>query len=186
VAVTSALVASPTVGNQPAPTDRDLRVEDIGEDLAPQPAHGASTRGADLGRRRHAGLDHQVQAVAQAEGDPLEHGPGHVAPVVGEGETDECAAGQRVGVRAAFAGEIGKEAEARAPGWDLGGERDQVAEVDTGRQRVTEPAQASGRREHHRHEVPAAGNRVAEGVHPPVRLEDRAVRGGEDHARGPE
>ena len=41
-----------------------------------------AARRADLGGRRHPGRDHQVQPVAQAEGDALEDRPGQVPPVV--------------------------------------------------------------------------------------------------------
>ena len=62
------------------------------------------------------GGDHQVEAVAQAERDALEHRPGQVAPVVAERQPDERAARQRVGVRAALAGEVGQEQQPVAAG----------------------------------------------------------------------
>ena len=54
------------------------------------------------------------------------------------------------------------------------------------RDRVPEPAQAARRREHHRHHVPPARDRVAEGVDAALRLEERAVGGREHHAGRPQ
>ena len=169
-----------TLGNQPAPTaassagavgralgrvdGRDLRAEDVGQDLAPERAGRAAARGADLVGRGHPGRDHEVESVAQPEGDALEHRPRQVAPIVAERQADERAAGQRVRVRAALARQVRQEEQAVAAGGDLGRRRDELVELDARRQRVAEPAQAAGRRQHHRHHVPAPGDRVAEGV----------------------
>ena len=73
--------------------------------------------------RGHAGLDHEVEPVAQAEGDALEHRPGQVPPVVPERQPDERAAGQRVGMRAALAGQVGQEEQAVAAGGHVRGRR---------------------------------------------------------------
>ena len=123
------------------------------------------------------GRDHQVEPVAQPEGDSLEHGPGQVAPIVAEGQADERAPGERIGMRAALAGEVRQEeqpvAARRRPSPAA---VDEVAELDARRERVAEPAQAAGGREHHRHEVPAAGHGVAERVDAAVRLVQTAGR----------
>ena len=111
---------------------------------------------------RHAGLDHEVQPVAQAEGDALEHGPGHVPTIVPERQADERAPRQRVGMRAALAGQVGQEEQAVGTGRDVGGRGDEVRERLAGGERVAEPAQAAGRGQHHRHQVPAIRDRVAE------------------------
>ena len=79
--------------------------------------------------RGHPGGEHQVEAVAQPEGDALQDGPGQVAPVVAEGQADERAAGQRVRVRAALARQVRQEEQAVAAGRDLGGRRGEVAEL---------------------------------------------------------
>ena len=59
-------------------------------------------------------VDHQVEPVAQPERHALEHGPRQVPPVVADRQPDERAARQRVGVRAALAGEVGQEQQAVA------------------------------------------------------------------------
>ena len=79
-------------------------------------------------RRRHPGLDHEVQPVAQAERHALEDRPRQVAPVVGEGQADERAARERIGVRRALAGEVGEEEEPVAPGAAPRRRADQVVE----------------------------------------------------------
>ena len=66
------------------------------------------TRGPGVGAGM-PGADHQVEPVAQPEGDALEDGARQVAPVVGERQADERAARQRIRVRAALAAEVGKE-----------------------------------------------------------------------------
>ena len=121
--------------------------------------------------------DHQVEAVAQPEGDALQHGAGQVAPVVADGQADERAPGQRVGVRAALAGQVGQEEQpvaARPATSPAAAARSPKS--TSGRERVAEPAQAAGRREHHRHQVPAARDGVAERVHPARRLDAAARR----------
>ena len=92
--------AASTVGNQPAPTAarsagavgralgradrRDLGLEDVGEDLAPERARVPPPEARIWPGARHPGRDHQVEPVAQAEGHALEDRPGEVAPVVAE------------------------------------------------------------------------------------------------------
>ena len=87
-------VAFATVSYQPAPDGRqergavrralrrldrgDLRVQDIGEDAAPDRAGRPATGRADRRRVRDARVDHQVEAVPEAERDALEHRPGEV------------------------------------------------------------------------------------------------------------
>ena len=137
--------------------------------------------------RGHAGLDHQVQPVAEAEGDALEHRPGHVPPIVPEGQADERAPRQRVGMRAPLAGQVGQEEQARRqPAGTSAAEATRSANDGVGGERVAEPAQAAGRGQHHRHQVPATRDRVAERVDAPARLEQRPVGRGEDDARRPE
>ena len=80
----------------------------------------------------------------------------------------------------------GRKNRPSVAGRDAAGGLDERAEVLPGRQGVAEPAQAPGRREHHRHHVPPTGHGVAEGVDDPARVGQRAVRRGEDDAGGPE
>ena len=130
------------------------------------------------------GRDHQVQPVAQPEGDALEHGPGQVAPVVAQRQPDERAAGQRVRVRAALAGQVGQEQQAVAAGRHVRRRGDEVPELDA-------RARAASRNQRR---LPAAdsitdircqrsGHRVAERVDPTPRLEERAVGRREHDAR---
>ena len=168
---------------------RDLGAEDVGEDLAPQRARRAAARREHPGRHRHAGGDHEVEPVPESERDALDDRPGEMAPVVGEREADERAAGERVRVRAALAREVRQEQQAVAARWRA---RRTVATVDerverhAGRDRVPEPAEAARGREHHRHQVPLAGDGVAERVDPALGLDDRPVRRREHDARRPE
>ena len=70
-------------------------------------------------------------------------------------QADERAAGQRVRVGAAFPGQVRQEEQAVAAGRDVAGRGGEVAERHAGRERVAEPAEAAGGRQHHRHQVPA-------------------------------
>ena len=98
------------------PDGRDLRVEDVREDLAPERAGRAAAGRPDLARGGDAGIDHQVQPVPQPERHALEDGPGEVRPLVADRQPDERAAGQRIRVGAALAGEVGEEQQAVAAG----------------------------------------------------------------------
>ena len=91
-------------------------------------------------------------------------------------QPDECAAGEWIRVGRPLAAEVGEEQQPLTAGRDTGGRRDEVVVRDAGRDRVAQPAQAPGRRQHHAHQVPPAGDRMAEGVEPAVRLDDRGVR----------
>ena len=62
------------------------------------------------------GRGHEVEAVAEAEGDALEDRPRHVPPVVADGQADERAARQRIRVRAALAGQVRQEEQPVAAG----------------------------------------------------------------------
>ena len=99
---------------------------------------------------------------------------------------DERAAGERVGVRAALARQVGQEQQPVAAGRGLRRLVDQLAERHARRHGVAEPAQAAGGREHHRHHVPAIRHGVAEGVDPARGLEQRLVGRREHHARRPQ
>ena len=130
---TTASAAASTVGNQPAPTAassagavrralggadrRDLGLQHVGEDLAPQRAGGAAARGADLGRRRHPGGRSSGRGRRAARtprprgrrGSRCRRSWASVRP-------DERAAGERVGVRAALARQVGQEQQPVAAG----------------------------------------------------------------------
>ncbi len=165
---------------------RDLRAQHIGQDLAPQRAGNSAARCPDLRRRRDPGRDHQIEAVAEAECNALENGARHVPPVVVHRQPDEGAAGEWIGVRASLAGEVRQKQQPVAAGRDRGGGGNEIAERDVRRQRIAEPPQAAGRRQHHRHHVPATRDRVAERVDAAVRVEGRRFCGREHDARRPE
>ena len=61
---------------------------------------------------RDAQLGDQIQAVAQAEGDALEHGADQRRSVVAQAQPDERATGVGVGMGRALAGQIGQEGQA--------------------------------------------------------------------------
>ena len=93
------------------------------------------------------------------------------------GQPDERAAGQRIGVRAALAGRYGRKSRPSLPGRHVGRPSSTRSPNATpGRQRVAEPAQAAGRRQHHRHHVPPPGHGVAERVDAAVRARTAAGR----------
>ena len=132
---------------------------------------------------RDARVDHQVEAVPEAERDALEHRPGEVRSAMGEREPHKRATGIRIRVRRALAGEVRQEHEALGTRRDRRGLLDQRAERLAGRDRVAIPAQRAGGRQHHRHQMPASGRRVAERVDATLGLVERAIGRGEDHAR---
>ena len=105
---------------------------------------------------------------------------------VSERQADERAASQRVRVGAPFTAEVGEEEEALAPGRDVRRRRDELVEGRRRRDRVAQPAEAAGGREHHGHQVPAIGDCVAEGMDAALGLDERLVRRREHHARGAE
>ena len=106
--------------------------------------------------------------------------------LVADRQPDERAARQRIRVGAALAGEVGEEQQAAAAGRRGRSLVDERPELRSRGQRVAEPAQAAGGRQHHGHHVPAPGHRVAEGVDPAGRLHERRRRRRERHAGGPE
>ncbi len=104
-------------------------------------------------------------------------------PVVGQRQPHECAAGQRVGVRRPFAGQVGEENEAIAAGGHPARRFHQLREWHAGRHRVAEPAEAACGRQHHGHHVPAPRHGMAEGVDAAARLEQGTL-GRREHDAG--
>ena len=94
--------------------------EDVGLHLAPEGVLRAAAAGADLLHRDAEAFDER-EAVAQGEGDAFHDRAHDVAAAVGEREADEGAAGVRVEVRRAFAGEVGEEVQALGAGGRGGG-----------------------------------------------------------------
>src|SRR5207247_8268742 len=93
--------------------DRALerKAEDGGDDPQPELAARAPARHAtDL--RPNAELAQELERVAQAVGDALEHRAGERPAVVAELEPDERAARVRIRVRGPLAREVGREQEA--------------------------------------------------------------------------
>ena len=165
---------------------RDLRAEDVGEDLPPERAGDPAARRPDLGGCGHAGLDHELEPIAQAERDALEDGPRHVSAIVRKRQAHERTTRARIGMRAALPGQVGQETQSLTSSRHTGRNLDEVRELDPWRHRIAEPAQAPGGREHDRHHVPALGHRVAERVDPAVRLIERPIGRREHNARRPE
>jgi hypothetical protein len=106
-------------------------------------------------------------------------------PVV-QGEADEGATSERVGMWRALAGQVRKEQQAVAARRRRARLVDEFAELDAGGERVAVPAQAAARREHHAHHVPPRRDRVAERVQSPVGLDEGAVVRREHHTGGAE
>ena len=96
-----------------------------------------------------------------------------MATIVSQRQADECATSQRIRVRAPLAAQVWQEEEAVLPAASTSpAEAARVAELLAGGQCIAEPAQASRGRQHHGHEVPPSGDRMAEGMHSAVRLVD--------------
>ena len=150
---------------------RDLGSEDVGQDLAPERAGGPAAGRPDLarapacrprssGRARRAGRTPRPRAP---------HGSGAADRGRRSGPTNAPrASGSGCGLRSPV--RYGRKNRPSLPAGTSAAGVDEVAEVLARRQRVAEPAQAAGRREHHRHEVPATGHGVAERMDPAVRL----------------
>ncbi len=112
----------------------------------------------------------ELERVAQAERNALEHRPDECAAVVTKLETREGRARRRVCMRRPLPREVGSEekpVDAGAPGFGLG---DEVGEGRFGGEPVAQPLQRAGRREHHPHRVPLAGDRVTERVDARLRI----------------
>ena len=77
------------------------------DDLQPQLAAGAAARHAAA-----LAASDQIERVAQTARNALEHGAHERAAVVANLEPGERAAGVRIGVRSAFAGQVRQEREA--------------------------------------------------------------------------
>ena len=127
----------------------------------------------------HSGRDHQIETVPQPEGDALHHSSGQVAQVVADGEPDEGASGERIGVWGPLPGEVGEEEQPVTAGRNLGCSSHQVVEGVFGGNRIPQPSQAAGRRQHHPHHVPPFGDSMTEGVDPTFWFHRRAVGRGE-------
>jgi hypothetical protein len=102
------------------------------------------------------------------------------------GEPDERAARERIGVGRPLAGQIRQEQEPAASRRDRGRLVDELTERDAGSERVAEPAQAAGRRQHHAHDVPAPRHGMAERVQAALGLDARPIGRGEHDAGGAE
>ena len=84
------------------------QVEHRGHDLEPEGTSSAAARDPpDLGGAAEPAQ--QLERVAQAVGDALEHGPRQGAAIVAEGQADEGATRVRVRMRCPFAGEVREE-----------------------------------------------------------------------------
>ncbi len=113
---------------------------------------------------------------------------------VSDRQADEAAAGVGVGVRRPLAGEIGQEEQApRCRPAPLGPRRPadrrfRVSPACRGRvglaQFVAEPLQRAAGAEIHAHDVPAAVDGVAEGMHAAQRIDFHFVAVDEHHAGG--
>ena len=107
---------------------------------------------------------HEVQAVPETEGDALQHGPRRCRRSCASVRPTNAPRASGSGCGRALPGEVRQEQEAVGAGGHLARRGCKVAERLAGRQGVAEPAQRPCRGEHHRHQVPAPGHRVAEGV----------------------
>ena len=119
-------------------------------------------------------------ASRRREGHALEHRPRQGAAVVAQAEPGEGAAGARVGVRRALAGQVGREEQPLDPRLPLRRAAQQL--VVGAPDRLAQPLQRAGRAEHHAHDVPRLRHGVAEGVHARLGVVRVAVQGGEDDA----
>ena len=104
------------------------------------------------------------------------------------GEADES--GPRIGiaVRSTFAHQIGRPENAirsgRRSGCFLGELIVRIAvRFCEDAEAIAEPAQRQSGRLRYAHDVPSAGDSVAEGVNPPFGIEGRTIGGAEDYAR---
>ena len=80
----------------------------------------------------------------------------------------------------------GRKSRPSLPGGTPFASSTSVANVDAGGERVPEPPEAAGRRQHHSHHVPSFGHRVTERMEPALRIDERSVGGGEHDPRGSE
>ena len=92
------------------------------------------------------------------------------------------AARQRVGMRRAFAREIGQIEQPFAAGRDRGGGGQQVVIGDARGQRVAIPAQTARRGEHHAHQMPAVRHGMTKRVQTALRVIKRRVDRGKNDA----
>ena len=166
---------------------------DVGLHLAPEAASRSATGGSDLANR-HAHAADNLQAVPHGVGDALHDAAGKFRPSVHVRQADPASSGEWVGVRCPFAGDVRKEIQTVRPCrrfGRLGG--DQVVGISLATpgfghlglaQRVAVPLQAAARGQDHAHDVPLAGYRRAEGVHPAKRIGLNLVGVSKDDAAG--
>ena len=162
----------------------ERKAEDGSDDREPELAAGAAAR--DAGELCFdADALQELERIAEPVRDPFEHGADERPAVVPELQADEGAARVRVGVRGALALEIGLEEEAFGTGRPRGRLGEELV-VRRAPERLAQPLQRAGRREHHAHRVPRSRHGVAEGVQPRLGLRPVRVERREDDARGAE
>ena len=154
-------------------------VERVGEQLGPVVAARAA---AEQGQRLRfgAGRAQCVEAVGERERDAFEHGVAEQRAIGRVVHAEEHALCVRVVVRRAFTGQIGQKERGggqcfRRQCLDFGEQGRLV-----GRGELADPAQTTGRRQHHAHLMPAIRNCVAERVHRRRGVRPEAVA---DHAQ---
>ena len=134
-----------------------------GQHAAPPRRSGAATDHRDR-PDRSAGFDQRVQAVGEPEGHTLEHRLANRRRVAVVRQSEEYAPRLRVVVRGPLAREVGQEnlrAIEASAGLDLRQQGGGVRRAgDTNR-----PVDATRRRQHHRHLVPAVWQGMTEGVY---------------------
>ncbi len=128
----------------------------------------------------------EIERVTQPEGHALEHGAHERSAVMAHAQAGECAASIRICVRRALAREVRREQQPLGSRRPLGGLGDERVVSDPGGDRVSQPAQAAGGREHHAHRVPRPRYGVAERVDARLGVGGELLERGEHDARGSE
>ncbi len=162
---------------------RHGRAVHVGLQLPPDRALGPAAREADRLHRDVHAVAHDPHLVGHAEGHAFEHRAGQVRSAVLRRQADERAARLRIGIRAALAGEVRQEHQARAPRKDFRRFVHQLVEGNLRCQRIAEPLQRARGAEHAAEHAPRARHRVAHRVDPSLFVIARFVAVREHHAR---
>lgn len=161
----------------------DGKTVDAGLDAPPQFAARAAAAEADIADG-NAELGKEGEGVFERVGDAFEHSADEVAGGMAGVDARKGCANVWVEVRRALAKQVGRPHEALAAGGNFFCLRVEGVVILAGEERFLEPAQAEAGALGNAHDVPEAGNGVAEGMQAALRVFGGLGSGCEDNTGG--